>query len=211
MKLLLVRHGESEYNSARRFAGHVDIDLTEKGRLQVEKLRERLLEEKVDAVYCSDLIRAQRTAEIALSGRNLHIVTCPELREISYGEIEGLGFNEIKTRFPEVAKQLSKSEMELSFPGGETFPQFVDRVTTFTERLKKHADADSVLVVAHGGPLRALLCSMLGIGQGCWWQLSVDNASLSILQTYSRGAVLSLLNETHHLRDIAVKEEPAAD
>jgi broad specificity phosphatase PhoE len=211
MKLLLVRHGESEYNSARRFAGHVDIDLTDKGRRQVEKLRERLLEEKIDAVYCSDLVRAQKTAEIALSGRNIQVVTCPELREISYGEIEGLEFNEIKTRFPEVAKQLAKSETELSFPGGETFPQFVDRVTTFTARLKQHAENDSILVVAHGGPLRALMCSMLGIGQGCWWQLSVDNASLSILQTYPRGSVLSLLNETHHLKDAVVRDEPAAD
>jgi alpha-ribazole phosphatase len=201
-RILLVRHGESEYNSARRFAGHVDIDLTETGCRQVERLRDRLSQEKIDAVYHSDLLRARRTAEIALQGRGIPMTICPELREISYGEVEGLSFAEIKSRFPELAKQLSTSELELAFPGGETFTQFVDRVVTFKDRLARHGQSETVLVVAHGGPLRALLCSMLCISQSSWWQLSVDNASLSIIQTYVRGSVLTLLNETYHLRDL---------
>jgi alpha-ribazole phosphatase len=201
-RLLLVRHGESEFNHARRFAGFIDIGLTEEGCRQVEKLRERLSGEKIDAVYSSDLKRAVRTAEIATEGRNLTITTCPELREINYGDVDGLPFSEIQARFPDLAKQLSVSELELEFPGGETFTSFVDRVATFKERLAKHSQSDTLLVVAHGGPLRALLCSMLGISQSSWWQLSVDNASLSIVETHSRGAVLSLLNETYHLKDL---------
>jgi broad specificity phosphatase PhoE len=201
-RILLVRHGESEYNSSRRFAGHVDIDLTEMGCRQVERLHERLAEEKIDVIYCSDLLRARRTAEIATRGRDIPMTICPELREISYGEVEGLAFTEIKSRFPDLAKQLSTSELELAFPGGETFTQLVDRVVTFKERLAGHGQSETVLVVAHGGPLRALLCSMLSLSQSCWWQLSVDNASLSIIQTYTRGAVLTLLNETCHLRDL---------
>jgi len=206
-KLLLVRHGESEFNHARRFAGFVDIDLTEDGCRQVEKLRERLAGEKIDAAYSSDLRRAIRTAEIVTEGRGLPITTCPEMREINYGEADGLPFSEIKSRFPDLAKQLATSELELAFPGGETFTAFVSRVETFKERLAKHGKSETVLVVAHGGPLRALMCSMLGISQRSWWQLSVDNASLSIVDTYSRGSVLSLLNETYHLRGL----KPATD
>jgi broad specificity phosphatase PhoE len=201
-RLLLVRHGESEFNRARRFAGFIDVDLTEFGRRQVEKLRERLAGEKIDVAYSSDLKRALKTAELATDGRNLPITTCPELREINYGEVDGLPFSEIQSRFPDLAKQLTTSELGLEFPGGETFTAFVDRVALFKERLAKHGQSESVLIVAHGGPLRALMCSMLGISQSCWWQLGVDNASLSIVETHSRGAVLSLLNETYHLRGL---------
>ena len=200
-KLLLVRHGESEYNVAHRFAGFVDIDLTEAGCRQVERLRDRLKADKIDAVYSSDLKRARRTAEIVIEGRPLTITTCPELREISYGEVEGLLFADIKSRYPDLANQLATSELDLAFPGGETFTAFVDRVVTFKERLAKHGATDTVLIVAHGGPLRALLCAMLGISQSCWWQLSIDNASLSIMETHSRGVVLNQLNETTYLKD----------
>ena len=226
-RLLLVRHGESEYNSARRFAGHVDIGLTEGGLRQVERLRERLSGEKIDAVYCSDLRRAQLTAERLIEGRGLSITTCPELREISYGEIEGLAFSEIQQKYPELAKQIRNFDLEMAFPGGETFMEFVRRVETFKERLANHAESDSVLVVAHGGPLRALLCSLLGIGQTCWWQLRVDNASLSIVETFPsradsnsaqpavdgakdsrpRRAILGLLNETHYLKEAGTPSE----
>ncbi len=153
-------------------------------------------------MYSSDLKRARRTAEIVIEGRPLTITTCPELREISYGEVEGLLFADIKSRYPDLANQLSTSEQDLAFPGGETFTAFVDRVVTFKERLAKHGATDTVLVVAHGGPLRALLCAMLGISQSCWWQLSIDNASLSIMETHSRGVVLNQLNETTYLREV---------
>jgi alpha-ribazole phosphatase len=208
-KMLLVRHGESEYNVARRFAGFVDIGLTEAGCRQAGRLRDRLAADKIDAVYASDLQRARRTAEIIIEGRPLPITACPELREISYGDVEGLEFAEIKTRYPDLAKQLSTSELDLAFPGGETFTAFVDRVVTFKERLTGHAASDTVLVVAHGGPLRALLCAMLGISQSCWWQLSIDNASLTVIETHSRGVVLSQLNETHYLRPAVRPVGPA--
>lgn len=200
-RLLLVRHGESEFNHAGRFAGFSDVDLTDTGRWQVERLRERIADEKIDAVYSSDLKRAVKTAEIAMEGRGLSITTCPEVREINYGEVDGLPFSEIKARYPDLAKQFSISELDLAFPGGETFSEFVQRVARFKDRLAKHGQTETVLLVAHGGPLRALLCSMLGIGQSSWWQLSIDNASLSIVETHSRGTVLRLLNETYHLRD----------
>lgn len=200
-KLLLVRHGESEYNSARRFAGHVDVGLTENGRRQVERLRHRLADEKIDAVYSSDLKRARLTAEMLVHGKGMIITTCPELREISYGEVEGLPFSDIQRSYPELAKQISNTDLTMRFPGGESFMEFVGRVSTFKETLKNHGPSETLLVVAHGGPLRALVCDMLGIGQTSWWQFSIDNASLTIVQTYPRGAILSLLNETFYLKE----------
>jgi alpha-ribazole phosphatase len=216
-KLLLTRHGESKFNNTHQFAGQVDVGLTENGYRQVAKLRERLAGEKIDAVYSSNLERARTTAEIVISGHNLEITECPELQEISYGEIEGLTYADIQQRFPKLANQIHHFDPAMAFPGGESFLGFIKRVETFKERLTKHGEKETILIVAHGGPLRTLILSLLGIDQSVWWQLRLDNASLSIIDIYppmeplpkvegtpaqaSQRVILSLFNETSFLID----------
>jgi len=202
-RLLLVRHGLTDYNSTRRFAGSTDIELSPLGREQVARLRERLADQRIDFVYCSNLRRARVTAEILTEGRNVPVVACPEIREVDYGECEGLTFSQIKERFPTVAEGVVAPERGLEFPGGESFAAMVERITRFKERLAQHAPNDTVLVVSHSGPLRSLVCALLGISQGSWRQLRIDNASLSIIDIYPRGTILSLLNGTSHLKGLS--------
>ena len=203
-RLLLVRHGITEFNSTRRFAGYSDVEMSAVGLRQVEKLRDRLAGEKIDVVYSSDLKRAMVTAEVICSGRQVDIVTCPELREVNYGEVEGLTYPEIRQHYPEVAELVANFNLRLNFPGGESFEEFIERVSKFADRLNRHAPSETVLVVSHSGPLRTLVCALMGIDHTCWRQLRFDNASLSIVDTYPRGAILSLLNETSHLKDLSV-------
>ncbi|MDP2729033.1 MAG: histidine phosphatase family protein [Dehalococcoidales bacterium] len=199
-KLLLVRHGITEHNSTRRFAGYSDVDMTAEGYAQVEKLSDRLAKEKIDAVYSSDLKRALVTAEIISARHNVEIVICPELREANYGNAEGLTFKEIEECYPELAKAIASfSPGELNFPGGESFEGFVARTSTFLDRLNGHHPEQTILIVSHSGPLRVLLCALLGIDQSFWRQLRCDNASLSIVETYPQRAILNLLNDTSHL------------
>ncbi len=201
--LLLVRHGLTEYNVNRRFAGSSDVELSPLGCQQVTRLRERLAGQPIESVYCSDLKRARVTAEMLVDGRNLAPIPSPELREVDYGECEGLTFSQIKERYPHVAEGVYAPEKGLEFPGGESFAAMVERITRFKDRLARHAPADNILIVSHSGPLRSLICSLLGISQGCWRQLRIDNASLSIVDTYPpRAAILSLLNGTSHLKDL---------
>lgn len=215
--MLLARHGESKFNNTHQFAGQVDVGLTDNGCQQAGKLHERLAGEKIDAVYTSTLSRARTTAEIVIAGRNLEITECPELQEISYGEIEGLTYAEIQQQFPKLASQIHHFDPEMEFPGGESFLGFIKRVESFKERLTKHGEKETVLIVAHGGPLRTLILSLLGIDQSVWWQLRLDNASLSIIDIYppmealpeatgkpaqsSQRVILSLFNETDFLTD----------
>ncbi len=200
-RLLLVRHGVTEFNSTRRFAGYTDVELSAEGYRQVEKLRDYLADEKIDAVYSSDLKRALVTAEVISSGRNVDIVACPELREANYGSVEGLTFQEIGRLYPEVAELVMNFNLRLAFPGGETFEGFMDRTIKFLERLDKHEQSETILIVSHSGPLRTLLCQLLGVDRGCWWRFRFDNASLSIMDTYPRGAILTRLNDLSHLRE----------
>ena len=201
-RLLLVRHGVTEFNSTRRFCGYSDIEMNAAGYGQVERLRDRLVDEKVDAVYSSDLSRALVTAEVISTGHNMEIVACPELREANYGDVEGLTFQEIGRLYPEVARLIASFDLKkLAFPGGESWEEFVARTNTFLDRLKDHQPSESILVVSSSGPLRVLVCSLLGIDQTHWRQIRLDNASLSIVDTYPQGAIISLLNDTCHLRE----------
>ena len=199
-RLLLVRHGITEYNSSRRFAGYSDVELSAAGCRQVERLRDHLANEKFDAVYSSDLKRAVATAEVISSGRKVDIVTCPELREINYGDAEGLTFEEISRLYPELAESIANFNLQLEFPGGESFEGFIARTCTLMDRLNEYVPGQTILIVSHSGPLRVLVCHLLGIDQSHWRKFRLDNASLSVLETYPQGAIISLLNDTSHLR-----------
>ena len=200
-RLLLVRHGITEFNSTRRFAGYSDVELSAAGYRQVERLRDRLANEQIDAVYSSVVKRALVTAEVISSGRKVDIVTCSELREMNYGDAEGLTFEEISRHHPELAESITNFSLELSFPGGESFKGFIARTIKFLNRLNKHAAEQTILIVSHGGALKVLVYDLLGIGQSHWEKFRFDNASLSIIDTYSQIAILSLLNDTSHLRE----------
>jgi len=197
-----VRHGITEYNKARRFTGHSDVDLSATGYGQVERLRDRLVDEKIDAVYSSDLKRALVTAELIFPGHDADIVTCPELREISYGQVEGLTFDEIGRLYPEVAQACADLSPGLEFPGGESFEGFIQRTLKFLDKLKGHTPAQTILIASHSGPLRTLICHLLDIDMSHWWQFNFDFASLTIVETYPRGAILNLLNDTSHLKGV---------
>lgn len=199
-KLLLARHGATELNSARMFVGQRDAELSALGQSQVKKLSGRLAAEKIDVIYSSDLRRAMVTAETIASKHKLEITTCPELREVDYGKFEGLTFEQIAQLYPELAGLCLNWDLQLKFPDGESVEELKQRVNKFLGRLKHHDQEQTVLIVAHGGPLRLIICSLLGIDPRHWRQMHLDLASLSIVNIYPEVAVLSLLNDTSHLR-----------
>ena len=198
-KLILVRHGDTELNSAERYWGHSDVKLSAAGFRQAERLRERLAAQKIDAIYSSNLQRASVTAEIIASKHRLAVTTCAELREINFGKLEGLTFEEINQLYPEVTRLWVKGSSTLQYPGGESLDELNNRVSNFMGRLKKHTPEETILIVAHNGSLRLLMCQLLGIEPQRWRQFRLDLASLSILETYPQAAILSLLNDVSHL------------
>lgn len=202
MKLLLVRHGETDLNSAGMFVGHKDGELNALGRKQAEMLRQYLAEEKIDAAYCSDLKRASLTASLVLDKRPIQLVETKQLREIDYGDVDGMTFGEIKQGYPALAQQCVTWSLDLDFPGGENIKQFSKRISSFLKNLEKYDSKETVLVVSHGGALRFLTCTLLGLGLKHWRQLRIDLASLTIIETYPDIAILNCLNDTSHLKGL---------
>ena len=199
-RLLLVRHGETELNSAERYWGQSDVKLSALGLRQAERLRDRLAAQKIDAVYSSDLQRALATARIIASGHQLDVTICAELREINFGKLEGLNFEEISQLFPEfTAKWKVQRNTDIEFPGGESLDQLHRRVRNFVDRLQKRKPEETVLVVAHAGVLRSLICQLMEIELRYIYRIRLDLGSLSIVEAYPEGAIVSLLNDTSHL------------
>lgn len=202
-KLLLVRHGQTAGNSLDRYWGRTDVELSEAGLRHAEQLRERLRGYKINAVYASRLKRATITARIISEPHHLSPTPCPDLDEIDFGDFEGLTFDEIGQRHPKLAAQLARWTIRPRFPGGESATEFEARVAAFLPRLATHAESETVLVVAHAGTLRMLICDLLKVGLTHWRKFRLDLGSLSIVDTHGPVAVLSLLNDVSHLTNDA--------
>jgi len=163
-------------------------------------LRDRLENEKIDTIYTSNLRRASVTAEIIASRHQLDVIICPELLEINFGKVEGLTFKEISKLYPELVKAWPTRDLTFRYPEGESLGDLNNRVIKFLDRLEKHTPEETILVVAHSGILRLLICHLLRIEPLHSRKLRTELASLSIVETYPQVAILTLLNDVSHLR-----------
>src|SRR4029450_12657247 len=116
-RLIVVRHGVTQWNEDGRYQGHQDVPLGDRGREQARRLAVRLQHERISAAYCSDLQRASETAELALGEREAPLIPTQALREMSFGQWEGLRATEIATQFPEVWSRWVQDPSEVTPPG----------------------------------------------------------------------------------------------
>ncbi len=198
-ELLLVRHGELEMNDPQKFWGHSDISLSAVGIRQAESLRDRLASQTIDAAYSSTLSRARQTAEIILTPRPIPVTTSHDLDEINFGDFEGLTFEQIKETDPDMARLLMAWEVQPRFPGGESMDDLNRRVARFLAATDL-SGGKRILIVAHAGTLRMLICNLLGLEIKHWRKLRLDMGSLSIVHTYTDLCILTALNDICHQR-----------
>lgn len=200
-KLLLVRHGKISLQKEDRYWGSTDIPLDDTGKKQAEQIRDYLAKEKITHVYSSALSRARETAEIIAALHGLDVKECPELNEFNFGYAEGLTYREIEKLHPSVAEEMERMD-NVSFPGGESLGKFHTRVKTFLKRLEQHKPQDAVVIVAHGGSLRMLICSLLGLEPEHWYRMFLAPASISVVNMYPQVSILNLLNDVSHLKHL---------
>jgi phosphoserine phosphatase len=157
----LARHGESDWNVERRWQGHADRPLTERGREQARALAERLEGVELEAIYASDLRRAWETADTVAHARGLEVVRLPELREVDVGSWSGLTRDECAARFPEAFERWRAGGS--GWDDGESYEEMAERIVTALSALAAHHPDGSILVVSHGGPIRAVHAQALGV------------------------------------------------
>jgi alpha-ribazole phosphatase len=196
-QVYLIRHGETEGTATGRFSGSTDLPLTPRGLSQVGRLAESLpgcLLDPGAGTWCvaSPLLRAQQTAKAVAGRRGLPVATDADLREMDFGAWEGLTTEEIETRFPGALDRWASPTDNTAFPGGESLADFDRRIARVRDRILRQ-QAEVVLVFAHGGVVRALICGLLGLGREAFWLFDVRPASLVRIDVFEGGAVLSEL------------------
>jgi alpha-ribazole phosphatase len=197
--LILVRHGQTEWNRDHRVQGHTDAPLDEVGRAQAERLAARLAGEAIDAVYASDLSRAAETAMGLVTARSLTLKTSPLFREASYGLWEGLTVVEIEAAYPEEYRLWRQDSLRNRAPDGETLHALQERAVAGAREILAAHGGETVALVSHGGTIRTLVCGLLGWPLSSGRQLRLDNASISRIEYAPYGPVLYAFNDIAHL------------
>lgn len=198
-KVLLIRHGQTVWNQGGKYQGHTDVQLSEEGREQARRLRQRFINDRIDAFYASDLSRAMETASIIAEGRGAPVVPVPALRELNFGVWEGLTYQEILAGYGYLAERWYIDPTGLAIPNGETFEELKERSYRVMQDLVARHPGQTILVVSHGGTIRAIICAVLDLDLKNIWSFRQDNTAVNIIDFYEQRAVLSLLNDTHHL------------
>jgi probable phosphoglycerate mutase len=198
-RILIVRHGETEWNAEGRIQGHTDISLSDKGRQQAWIVARRLADTPIDVAYCSDLRRTSETARIILGERDIQLHLTPQLREYHKGVFEGLTAAEMQSRYPEMYAASLVRDLDFAPTGGESMRQASVRMADFVRKTRERHRDGTMLIVGHGGSLRCAIVALLGLPLEATWRFVMGNCSLSIIDTYPDNAVLRLYNDTSHL------------
>ena len=197
-RLLLIRHAESEWNRDGIIQGFLDCDLSDLGREQSARLRERLKREKIDVAYSSTATRALETAQIAL-GHRFSVEARPNLREINLGEWEGIEAAVLKRRLPVETAMWFSEPSKVRIKGGETLRAFRLRTTREIESIRgDHPDA-VIAIVAHGGVICTYLTSLLKLKLDDMWRFKIRNASITKVIFPMGQPRIEGLNDTSHL------------
>ena len=197
-KLYLIRHGETDYNNALRFQGQTDIPLNQKGIEQAEKAADFFRDIPLQAIYTSTLIRAKTTAEIIAGVKGMVVQETDALREMSFGIWENMNSKDIQKKYAKEWKDFFASPARTTIPQGESMLDVQKRAyPTVQEILDRYPEGD-VAFVAHGGIIRVLMCTMLGLDLNRAWHLHVGNASITCFYYWGRSYTLDYANLTRY-------------
>ncbi len=200
MDLYLIRHGETESNKQKRYQGWTESPLSALGIRQAEKAGFFLATQKIESLYSSDLKRALHTARVIGVSSGIEPVATPLLREIHFGEWEGQTFNEIEKTWGNQISAWLDDPFHVAAPGGETLGQVCARMQSFLEQLAGlGSEGKRIAAVTHGGSIRALLYQVLNLDHSSFWDIKIDNASVSLLRKEGESFKVVYYNRVHHL------------
>lgn len=193
-RIWLIRHGEPAEEARQRCYGSLDVGLSDTGRSQIARVAEHLAAEPLSIIYASPLSRTRESAQILAASCQRPLQIADELREMHFGDFEGLTCDEIALRHPALYQQWMETPTKIRFPNGETFVEMKARVLLkFAGILGAHA-GQSVAIVSHGGVNRIVLAWALQMPDDCLFRLAQGHAAVNLL-TFAEGVpVVQTLN-----------------
>ncbi|MEK7713896.1 MAG: histidine phosphatase family protein [candidate division NC10 bacterium] len=203
LRLFVVRHGETAWSRARRFAGARDVPLAPEGLRQCEAVAQALGGKPVAAVYASPLERACASAEVIAKPHRLAVGIEPDFREMAFGEWEGLTRDEVAARFPEAYERWRTAPHRLVLPGGEPLTDVALRVKQAVEALLGTHTGETVVLVSHAIVLRLIVLQALGLGPDRLWTVDASPAGITEIEYEPGWATIHRMNTLSHLEPVA--------
>jgi broad specificity phosphatase PhoE len=209
-RYVLIRHGESVWNGERRIQGNQDPPLSPRGRQQAARLAagvSRRLRTAV-AIYTSPLRRAAETADALGAATGLPVLPEPGLQEMRLGRWEGMTVPEIQAAFPGSYERWLADPLTHPAPDGERLEDFAHRVVEAWTRLCAARPGDDLVLVSHGGPIKAIVCHVLGVHPRWLFRIKQDNTAISVVEADAVTSRVILLNDTCHLAEAGADLAP---
>jgi probable phosphoglycerate mutase len=203
--IYLVRHGQTAWNKEEIFRGRTDVPLDETGLKQAELAGQYFKEMEIHAIYSSPLSRAWQTAQKIAQIQTVKVEPLEGILDMSFGDWEGHAHQEIRKMDEETYRQWVESPHLVKLPGGESLDDVRGRaMAALEEVLRKHSEK-TIVLVSHRVVCKVMICAILGLDNSHFWQIAQDTTAINLIQ-YKKGKyILSLMNETCHLK--ALKEE----
>jgi broad specificity phosphatase PhoE len=199
MRIIIVRHGQTQWNHDKRALGHTDIELNDEGKRQAQELALALKGETLAAIYSSPLRRALATAQAIASFHGLEVRVDRAFIEMDAGEMDGLTYEEMRDRYGEFLVEWMKGACSLNLPGGECLDDVQRRAWPAIERTSREHPRDNVVMVSHHFAILCIVCKALGLDLSQFRRLRLNLASISILEFGERGITLVRFNDDCHL------------
>lgn len=205
-RIVAVRHGETAWNAEMRMQGQLDVALNDVGRWQAARVAAALADERFDAIYSSDLLRATQTAEGLARVQGRPVVTDRGLRERCFGVFQGFTFDEVAARWPEQSRRWRQREPDFAPEGAETLREFSARCVGTAARLAAAHPGGSIVLVAHGGVMDCLYRAATRAALQASRSWLLGNASINRLLHTPQGFMLVGWNDTSHLEEAPLDE-----
>ena len=200
-KIILVRHGETEWNVAEIFRGRTDIELNETGIRQAELLAEYLSKAKIDAIYSSPLRRALKTAEIIAGYHQLDVDINSGLTDFNFGKWQGLSHQEVKNKYRELYAEWINHPERVKMPAGESLDVIRKRAMGVVAKLVANCKG-TVALVSHRVVNKVLICALLGLDNTHFWNIKLDTCGVTIFTYENERFILTRHNDTSFLKPV---------
>jgi len=203
--IYLVRHGQTAWNKEEIFRGRTDIPLDETGLKQAELAGEYFRGMEIHAIYSSPLSRAWETAQKISQIHNLKVQPLQGILDMSFGKWEGQSNRDIQKNDKEIYRQWREEPHQVRLPGGESLDEVRARSMAALEGVIRENPGKTLVLVSHRVICKVLICAILGLDNSHFWQITQDTTAINLIQHKDQRYILSLMNETCHLKPL--KEE----
>ncbi len=200
-EIILIRHGETEWNVKEVFRGRIDVELNETGMKQVELLAEYLSDVKLDAIYSSPLKRALKTSEIVASHHKLKVRIAAGLIDFDYGKWQGLPHGEVKDKYKELYAEWTKNPHQVTMPGGESLNDVRKRALSVVDNIIAKYRG-TVALVSHRVVNKVLICALLGLDNSHFWNIRLDTCGITTFTYENEQFILIKHNDTSYLKPL---------